>query len=259
MIPRNHGGRMAVIGAAIGMLLAAGTATAQSVDRVLEAEKQRVRQNQQAQKRIDNIVQETNEIVNDYRGVTKEIDGLKIYNRLMEAQTAKQQAKLDEIAESMEKANVINRQIFPLMTRMIEGIEKFVELDVPFLIDERTTRIETLKSLMDRPDVTVAEKFRKVMEAYQIENEYGRTIEAYQAAVPVDGGGELTVDFLRVGRVALMYQSSDGSRTGRWDNASRSFVDASEYRNEVSEGLAVATQKIAPVLLQVPVAAPGGE
>ncbi|MEM8982311.1 MAG: DUF3450 domain-containing protein [Pseudomonadota bacterium] len=259
MIPRNHGGRLAVIGAAIGMLLAAGTATAQSVDRVLEAEKQRVRQNQEAQKRIDNIVQQTNEIVNDYRGVTKEIDGLKIYNRLMEAQTAKQQAKLDEITESMEKANVINRQIFPLMTRMIEGIEKFVALDVPFLLEERTKRIDDLKALMDRPDVTVAEKFRKVMEAYQIESDYGRNIEQYEAAVPVEGGGELTVDFLRIGRVALLYQSSDGSRTGRWDNDARAFVDASEYRNEVREGLDVATQKIAPVLLQVPVAAPGGE
>ena len=113
MIPRNKGGRLAVIGAAVIGLFTAATATAQSVDSVLNAEKQRVKQNQDAQNRIDRIVQETRDIVNDYRGVTKEIDGLKIYNRLMEAQTAKQRSKIDEISESMEKANVINRQIFP--------------------------------------------------------------------------------------------------------------------------------------------------
>ena len=145
------------------------------------------------------------------------------------------------------------------MTRMIEGLEKFVSLDVPFLIDERTERVERLKELMDEPNVTVAEKFRKVMEAYQIENEYGRTIESYEATLPTDGGGERTVEFLRIGRIALMYQSADGSVTGRWDQGSRQFVDASEYRNAVKQGLDVATQKIAPVLLTLPVAAPSGE
>lgn len=259
MIPRNRGGRLAVIGAAVVGLLTAATVQAQSVDSVLNAEKQRVKQNQDAQKRIDRIVQQTREIVNDYRGVTKEIDGLRIYNRLMEAQTAKQQAKLTEIQESMAKANVINRQIFPLMTRMIEGLEKFVALDVPFLIEERTERVERLKALMDEPNVTVAEKFRKVMEAYDIETEYGRTIEAYKATLPTDGGGDRTVEFLRVGRVALMYQSADGSVTGRWDAETRQYVDASEYRSAVSQGLDVANDKTAPQLMFIPVAAASGE
>ena len=259
MIPRNRGGRLAVIGAAVVGLLTAATVQAQSVDSVLNAEKQRVKQNQDAQKRIDRIVQQTREIVNDYRGVTKEIDGLRIYNRLMEAQTAKQQASLAEIQESMAKANVINRQIFPLMTRMIEGLEKFVALDVPFLIDERTDRVERLKALMDEPNVTVAEKFRKVMEAYDIETEYGRTIEAYEASLPTTDGSERTVEFLRIGRVALMYQSADGSVTGRWDAETRQFVDASEYRSAVSQGLDVAKDKIAPELMFIPVAAASGE
>ncbi len=259
MIPRKTGGTVTVISAFLVALLTAATASAQSVDAILDAEKRRLSQNQQSQSRIDRIVQETRGIVNDYRGVTKEIDGLKIYNRLMEAQTGKQQTRLDEIAESMEKANVINRQIFPLMTRMIEGIDKFVELDVPFLLEERRERVQKLKDLMDQPNVTVAEKFRKVMEAYQIENDYGRNIETYEASVPVQGGGELNVDFLRIGRVALLYQSADGSVTGRWDNETRSFVDASEYRNDVKKGLDVASQKIAPDLLLVPIAAPQGE
>ena len=259
MIPRNKGGSLAVIGAAVIGLLAATSASAQSVDSVLNAEKQRVKQNQDAQKRIDRIVQETRDIVNDYRGVTKEIDGLKIYNRLMEAQTSKQEAKLAEIQASMEEANVINRQIFPLMTRMIEGLDKFVALDVPFLIEERTDRVERLKLLMDEPNVTVAEKFRKVMEAYDIETEYGRTIEAYKAALPTTDGSERTVEFLRIGRVALMYQSADGTVTGRWDQETRQFVDASEYRNAVKQGLDVANDKVAPELLFIPVAAASGE
>ncbi len=252
MIPRRICGRLAVV---CGVLVTAlsGGAIAQSVDSILNAETQRVRSNQAAQVRIDNIVQETRELVNDYRAVTKEIDGLRIYNRLMVAQTEKQQAKLAEIAESMEKANVINRQIFPLMERMIEGIDKFVKLDVPFLKEERTERVELLKSLMDRPDVSVAEKFRKVMEAYQIENDYGRKLDSYKGKHPTD---DREVDYLRVGRIVLMYQTADASDTGRWDPVAKDWVDASDHRNEVKKALDVATQKIAPELLLLPVATP---
>lgn len=252
MIPRISSGPSAVICAAIATLFSAG-ASAQSVDSILNAEKSRVTGNQQSQVRIDRVVQATRDLVNEYRGVTKEIDGLKIYNRLMTAQTNKQTAKLAEIAESMEKANVINRQIFPLMVEMIDGLDKFVKLDVPFLLDERTDRVNTLQALMDEPNVTVAEKFRKVMEAYQIENDYGRTIESYDNVVQTDAGGELEVHFLRIGRVALMYQSQDASVTKRWDNAARAWVDADDYRNEVKKGLDVATQKVAPDLLLLPV------
>ncbi len=253
MIPQKLGGRSAVICAAVVALFSTAT-HAQSVDAILKAEQSRLRSNQQSQVRIDKVVQDTRDIVNDYRAITKEIDGLKIYNRLMQAQTTKQQAKLDEIAESMEKANVINRQIFPLMTRMIEGLKKFVALDVPFLEEERTERVAKLEDLMDEPNVSVAEKFRKVMEAYQIENEYGRTIESYKGA-HTDGDKIRQVNFLRIGRVALLFQSDDASITMRWDNDARAWVDAGDYRNEMKAGLDVATQKVAPDLLMMPVAA----
>lgn len=254
MIPRRNCGRIAVVCGVIVTALSGG-AIAQSVDSILNAETKRVRSNQSAQVRIDKIVQETRELVNDYRAVTKEIDGLRIYNRLMVAQTEKQQARLGEISESMEKANIINRQIFPLMERMIEGVDKFVKLDVPFLQEERGDRVQNLKDIMDEPNISVAEKFRKVMEAYQIENDYGRDVESYKGTHPADGD-DREVDFLRIGRVVLMYQTPDGNATGRWDVNAKSWVDASEHRNEVKKALDVATQKIAPELLLLPVATP---
>lgn len=254
MIPRKTSGLAAVLGLAVAAVCS--SAYAQSVDTVLNAEQNRIKRSQQSQVRIDKVVQETRDLVNDYRAITKEIEGLRIYNRLMEAQTGKQTTKLSEISESMEKANVINRQIFPLMTRMIEGIEKFVKLDVPFLMKERTERVEVLQGLMDEPNVSVAEKFRKVMEAFQIENDFGRTIESYRDTVEDETGATREVNFLRIGRVALLYQSDDGGITGRWNNANRTFENADSNRNEVKKGLDVALQKIAPDLLLLPVNAP---
>lgn len=138
---------------------------------------------------------------------------------------------------------------------MIEGLERFVQLDIPFLLEERTQRIETLKDLMDEPNVSVAEKFRKVMEAFQIENEFGRTIESYTDTIEIDGGVR-EVEFLRIGRVALLFQSADGSMTGVWDEESKTWNMSDEHRNEVKKGLRVANELIAPELLLLPVPAP---
>jgi len=257
MKPWNSRARhLAVAIVSTALIAGGGAAVAQNVDSVLRAEQQRLAQNREAQQRIDRVVQQTRSLVDDYKAVTKEIDGLKIYNRLMEAQTGKQQTRLDEINESLDKANVINRQIYPLMERMIEGLEQFVQLDIPFLLEERTRRIETLKDLMDEPNVSVAEKFRKVMEAFQIENEFGRTIESYTDTIEIDGGVR-EVEFLRIGRVALLFQSADGGMTGVWDQESKSWDMSDEHRNEVKKGLRVANELIAPELLLLPMPAPG--
>jgi len=256
MKPWNSGARhLAVAIVSTALIAGGGVAVAQTVDSVLRAEQQRLAQNREAQQRIDRVVQQTRSLVDDYKAVTKEIDGLKIYNRLMEAQTEKQQSRLDEINESLDKANVINRQIYPLMERMIEGLQRFVQLDIPFLMEERTERILTLQDLMDEPNVSVAEKFRKVMEAFQIENEYGRTIEAYTDTIEIDGGVR-EVEFLRIGRVALLFQSADGSMTGVWNEETNSWDMSDDYRNEVKKGLRVANELIAPELLLLPVPAP---
>jgi hypothetical protein len=136
----------------------------------------------------------------------------------------------------------------------------FIQLDTPFLLTERTERLERLRGMMERSDVSSAEKFRRVIEAYQIENDYGRTIEAYKGTVPINGNPQ-EVDFLRIGRVSLAYQSVGGQYTGAWDVESGDWIelDAAKFKTQVATGLRVARKQIAPDLLVIPVAAPSEE
>ena len=237
-------------------LLAAGSASAQALQQVVNAEQRRIQQAQASQESIDQVVQKTRSITEEYKAVNKEIDGLVVYNTLLQRQISNQEAELTQLRNSIDQVTVIERQILPLLGRMIEGLEQFVDLDVPFLLDDRKKRVSDLKALMEASDVTAAEKFRKVMEAWQIENEFGRTIETYAANLDIDGVTR-EVDFLKIGRVVFAYQTPDGDLTGAWDQRSRQWVPlGSEYRNQIRAGLAMAKKQRAPDILLLPLAAP---
>ena len=237
---------------AVSVSMISGSVFAQTVDQVLQADQRRLNLAQQSQERINNIVEGTRSLEDQYRALNKEIDGLKVYNRLMRAQVEGQAATLEDIALSMDQVDVINRQIFPLMERMIDGLEQSIGLDIPFLMAERTKRIEDLQSIMERSDVTVAEKFRKVMEAYQIENDYGTSSEYYTESLTIDGATR-SFNMLRIGRIGLYFQSDDTKVTGRWNNEDRTWEIDNSARNEVRKGLRMARQLIAPELIIIPV------
>ena len=246
---------IAVAFIATSVMAISGSVFAQTVDQVLQADQRRLNLARQSQERINNIVEGTRSLEDQYRAINKEIDGLKVYNRLMTAQVESQAATLEDIALSMDQVDVINRQIFPLMERMIDGLEQSIALDLPFLMEERTKRINGLKSIMERSDVSVAEKFRKVMEAYQIENDYGTSTEFYTESLTIDDATR-SFNVLRIGRLGLFFQSDDTKITGRWDNTSRQWVIDDSARNEVRKGLRMARQLIAPELIIIPVPAP---
>ncbi len=255
MKPKRSSLLAAVCAGAAGVLLVSA-APAQNLDEVLSAGERRIQLARDSQQQVDEIVNQTRSMTDQYRQVLREVEGLEVYNTILERQIERQEREKSGIREDIDQVTVIQRQIIPLMTRMIDGLEQFVEMDVPFLPGERRERVETLQQLVERQDVSVAEKFRRVMEAYQIENEYGRTIEYYRGELEV-GGASRDVDFLRIGRVAFMYQTRDGERQGVWDQQNGEWVELGrEYRNRVRLGLRVARQQVAPELLMLPISAP---
>jgi len=229
--------------------------SAQSLDQVLNAENQRTKLAQASQQRIDGVVDDTRKKEDQFKRLLKEIEGLKIYNTLLQRQIDAQVRKMAQIEVSIDQVEVISRQIIPSMTRMIASLKIFIELDVPFLMEERRERVANLENLMVEPDVNDAEKFRKVTEAYQIENDYGRTIEAYSGSLEI-GDENRRVEFLRIGRVAFMYQTQDGKLSGVWDQEARRWQEADAYKNEIRAGLKIANKQVAPDLLLMPVATP---
>jgi hypothetical protein len=207
-----------------------------------------------SQQRINNITDQIDEKLQQFKTLNKEIEGLDVYNTQLRRQIANQEQELADLNAAIDEVSVIERQITPLMLRMIEGLEQFVALDMPFLPQERADRIASLKSMMDRADVAPSEKFRRVMEAFQVEMDYGRTLEAYSGIHTINGQ-ERDVEFLRLGRTALIYQTRDASSQGVWNKQTRQWEELpSSYRTQVTKGLRMAKKQLAPDLLMLPVA-----
>lgn len=227
-----------------------------SLNKVVNAGQQINQSAAKSQQKVNRFTDEVQTKLQQFNVVTKEVDGLSVYNQQMQAQLDSQLTELAQLAKSMEEVSVIERQISPLMARMISTLDTFVDLDVPFLPNERTKRVEDLKTMMNRADIAVSEKFRRVLEAYQIEVDYGRTIEAYSGVLPIEGK-QMDVDFLRIGRVSLVYQTRDGSRLGQWQQSSAGSGQwqslSQDYRLGINKALRIARKQLAPDLILVPV------
>ena len=227
------------------------------VSAIVKVGEQRTKSAQASQVRIDRLAAETGDLLQDYKTVMKQVDGLRVYNARLEKQIAGQLRRIANLEKAVDEATVIQRQITPLLIRMIDGLEQFVELDVPFHIDERQQRIEFLRNSIDRSDISIAEKFRQVLEAYKIENEYGRKIDSYKGVATVNGA-ERDVNFLRIGRIGLLYQTTDGEHSGAWDKTQGAWVelDAGDYRGAIQKGLRIARKQASIDIMKLPIPAP---
>jgi len=233
-----------------------GDILAQSLNSTVQAETRINADSEASQIKVTDIARQTQDLLAEYRSVVRETDSLKIYNDNLQRVVTDQRNEVQSINRQLSGLEETNRGVVPLMLEMIDALDRIVEADIPFRIEERRMRVQRLRDMMDQAEVTASEKYRRVMEAYQSELEFGRTTEAYSDTLPTTGQ---TVDFLRVGRTLLVYQTSDNSETG-WFNPSpqsRQFEQLPDrYRLEVKEGLAIAKNEKAPNLVILPVPLP---
>ncbi len=244
--------------AATGTLFGATTAVqANNLGAILEVGESRNKAARESQVKIDRLADETRDLLTDYRAVMKQVDGLKVYNARLQRQIDNQMRRIDDIDESINEVTVIQRQMTPLVIRMIDSLDQFISLDVPFNLDERRERITFLRNNVDRADLTVAEKFRQVLEAYNIELQYGRGFDTYSDALEINGVTR-DVDFLRIGRLSLVYQTTDGNESGVWNNQTKSWdtLPSGDYAASIRQGVRIAKRQATIDLLNMPIAAP---
>ena len=249
--------RQVALGALLAVSLTGGSwrAQAEPLANAVAAQTEADKAAAGSQARIDALDEQTQGIAAKYVQALADVDSLNKYNEQLARQVKSQDAEVASLEQQLDALQVTEREVQPLMQQMVETLDQFVALDAPFLLEERSKRVANLQDMMERADVAIAEKYRRILEAYQIELEYGRTLDAYQGRLGEADAARI-VDFVRLGRVSLMYQTLDGTETGYWNQAKREWQRDDSYTKAVKDALRVAKKIGAPDLLRVPVPAP---
>ncbi len=231
-----------------GALLAAGP-----LDASLSLEKQISRAAAESQKTIDTLAEQKADMSSEYKAALQRIDSLKAYNAQLRELVKNQEGEKTSMKQEIISVDDTEKGLIPLMQQMIDTLEQFVQLDVPFLSEERSKRVAKLRTNMQRADISISEKYRQILEAYQIEVDYGVAVSTYDGKIGA-GADEKTVRFLQMGRVAFVYQTLDGKEAYVWDQSARDWTKlGGEFNAAVTEAIRVAAKQSAPDLIKLPI------
>lgn len=243
---------------AVAGLLASGAVHGAGVGDSLDVVSATNRSATASQEKVDRLSRETQALLEEYRKLRDGSEYQAAYTRELEALDEAQRERIDELRQQIARARITRQRIVPLMRSMADALEKFVVLDLPFRHEERIGAVLQLKQRLSQPDLSVSARFRLVLEAYQLEQDYGDRIEAWRGPLILDDQ-ELSVEYLRVGRVALYFQSLDGANSGYWDREAQDWIALEpRFNRPLARALRVANNLTAPELLQLPLPVPGG-
>lgn len=251
---RMRGGSYLVLLAMLAGSVALIAQAADPVGQAIDASQAANNASKASQQRVNSTDEQTKQMLERYRAATWQAQQLNVYAQQLEEIAGQQDAEKTSLQRQLVEMDNTDREIMPLMLRMLNSLEKFVSLDLPFLKQERQDRIASLKRLMADPEANTSEKYKRILEAYSIEADYGRTLGVERAEV--DGK---VVDILHVGRTALFFLSIDGDAAGRWDaNAGKWEALDHGYVKSVRHGMRIAREQTAADLLTLPMPTPAG-
>lgn len=152
---------------------------------------------------------------------------------------------------SPETLQLLDTQLNNLFNDAVSSLKAYISSSSPFMLQEREARIERLEQMPSSNDFEQANKYRRLLETFRIELDYGKTIEAYQAELRI-GDKERLVDFLRIGHLALYYQTFDGLETGIWSQSQANWQTLPDhYRSAIAKGLRIARKLEPPQLMEL--------
>jgi len=203
-----------------------------------------------SQQRVERLDDEADTAVREFRAVLQQKDNIALFVAQQDIFLQSQKSEIASLQRQLGTVEQIKQGMSPMMLKMAAEIEDAIKADMPFNLAERLARVERMKNVLANPDVSPAEQYRQVLNAFKIEVSYG--LDSYEGIHPTKPGN--VVNFLRFGRVALLYMTKDESEVGRYNLETKSWdaltgADAIALRQAVriSKGEAAPNIVYAPV------------
>ncbi|CAH7040357.1 TonB system biopolymer transport component; Chromosome segregation ATPase [Vibrio chagasii] len=239
---------------ALAISLVATSSMANSLDQAQSIQNKTNNASASSQKVIDKSSQATLMLQAEIERLQEEVKNLEIYHDHLAALVESQNKEAQSIEEQIEEIKYTRQGVVPLMYQMIDGLQQLVEKDVPIKKEQRLERVEKLQSMMTRADVSDAEKYRRILEAYQIEMDYGIKLGVYQGRVALASDETIEADVLHLGRISLVARNLNGSQYWAWNQTEAQWQELdSSMKSELDKAYDIASQQAAPSLITLPV------
>lgn len=204
-----------------------------------------------SQARVEKNDDDADSMLREYRAVLQQIDNIQLFVDKQDIYLKSQAKEITSLTNQLGNVENIKRGMVPMMLRMTAAIEDSVAGDMPFLLNERRDRLERLKEVLSNPAVSPAEQYRQVLNTYKIEVSYGQGLDSYEGAHPTKDG--MKVDYLRYGRLALVYMTKDENDIGYYDMQSKSWKPVpGNQALSVRQAIRVANEEAAPEVVMAP-------
>lgn len=249
---------MSNISIAKRLLLAGATALALTLpahaqlDSALSTAKASTAASAASQQRVEQLDDEADTAIREYRAVLQQIDNIKLFVDQQDIYLQSQKSEIESLNRQLGTVEQIKQGMVPMMLKMAVQIEDAIKDDVPFLLEERMARVDRLKAALSNPNVSPAEQYRQVLNAFKIEVTYGQGLDSYEGAHPTKPGN--IVNFLRFGRSSLVYMTKDEGEIARYNRDTKSWdvLDGSHALN-MRKAIRVAKGEAAPDIVYAPV------
>lgn len=229
-------------------------ANAQTPEQSIESVLRLQRDARATQLRIETISRQRQALLGEIETIESDGTTYALRNRDLEQQLATVQENLAEIDSDIHAVADIQTGIVTLLTGMIDALDRFIALDLPFELERRQAVITALRRDLVRADIDVGKKYQAIVSAYLDEIRFGHT-DAVMTGRIATPAGERTVNILRLGRAGLWYVTPDGVTAGRWDRRTRGWTDADTDADEVMRGIRIVRNLTSPALIRLPVQA----
>ncbi|WP_038179292.1 DUF3450 domain-containing protein [Vibrio rhizosphaerae] len=234
--------------------LAAFPTLATQIDQAHAIQEKTNQTSARSQKVIDKSASESLELKASIERLREEVNNLQVYRHHLKTLIDSQNQEMTSLSQQIGDIKETRQGIVPLMYHMIDGLKQIIAQDKPIKLAQRKERVEKLTALMGRADVSEAEKYRRILEAYQIEMDYGNKIATYQDDITTPDKVTREVDILYVGRLSLIARSLNHQSFWVWDMQSHQWINGdTALLTQINQAFDLANQRIAPTLLNVPV------
>lgn len=239
----------------LGMMLS-GPLLAEALTQSLAVERDLNAGAAQSQQRIDALDDQSRTMLAEYQQLQQRIELQAADNRRLQARVDGQHRRIAALQSDLNEVQRIRRELPGLNRQMLGVLAEFIAADLPFLQQERGQRLQQLQQAQTNAELSEAEIFRRLLEAWDIELEYGRTLEAWRGEISLQDETR-SVDLFRLGRAGLYYLTLDHAQGGVWSAAQRRWQPLSVASTaQLRAALDVAAERSAPRFLVLPLAAP---